>query len=298
MMGSRHRRVLLVVVALLLVAAAISAAFLMKEPSGGTTQAASSPDGLAVATDRLAAALGIPPGEFKENASVPRVEGADAVVEWAKGLAQIDSTTGRVLMLSQEAQEGDITAELRGYAELDRRATLLAELLGWDEAALAKEGFRPEESGLLSAVMCLYHKTWASYTSQGVRNNGLIEVKLDGRDGQLVSFHYFPGAGDPPVDTAEAISQEEAEAIAEKTIEEVILQHIRTLPAEDQAEASQLTWESRESELKITDAHAVTGGETKLIWVVGLLGKDGTGSPIAGTVYIDAMTGAVLQQLL
>jgi hypothetical protein len=280
-----------------LVTAAISAAFLMKAPSGRIMQAVADPDGLTAAIDQLAVAVGIPPGEMKENPSLPRVEGADAVVEWAKGLAHVDSTTGRVLMLSQQAQDGDITAELQDYAELDRRAMLLAELLGWDEVALAEEGFRSDESGLLSAVMCLYHKTWVSYTSQGVCNNGLIEVKLDGRDGQLVGFHYFPGAGELPVDTAKALSQEQAEAIAEKNIEEVVLQQIRILAAEDQAVASRLTWDTRESVLKITSAPAVTGGETKLVWVVSLGGKDGTGSAVAGTVYIDAMTGTVLQQL-
>ncbi len=160
--------------------------------------------------------------------------------------------------------------------------------MGWSEEALKDAGFRSQGDGVLFEDLSEYQRTWVGYTAQGVQTDGLIEIRLDAREGRVVSFLCHAGVGDVPVDLAAAIPQSRAEAIARAEIE-------RTASQEGTASAAGYTL--KQSLLKLTKAPALTGGETKLVWVMQLIGKDASGAPVGGTVYIDALSGQVLQHL-
>jgi hypothetical protein len=141
------------------------------------------------------------------------------VLEWSGGTAYIDTNSGKIVGVIQDRRSGAIQAPFLDNEQLASIARCLVSLMGWDDATLSREGFRPIESAIVSEGMCEYRRTWAAYTSQGIRTDGLIEVRLDAREGHVVSFFYAPGTGDVQIDTSAAISESEAETSARATVQ-------------------------------------------------------------------------------
>jgi len=298
-MRKKKIRLLLGALALVLVAGLVVGALTMKA-SANDAQASAGPDGAAIASQRLQEALGIAANGITGSASKPALPSADAVLQWSSGLADIDTSTGQILSVVQDRNPGvagDPFPPFLDNSQLASIANHFVLLVGWDDAALAGSGFRPGSAGIVSQAMCEYRQTWDAFTSQGVRTDGTIEVRLDARDGRIESFFYNRGVGDTPTNVSMAISQSEAESTARATIQSYIAQQPNTGSDTSQTTAATVDLTLSSAVLKLTNAPALTDGATKLIWLVTLNGEDSTGLAVGGNVYIDALSGKVIQFL-
>ena len=109
-------------------------------------------------------------------------------------------------------------------------------------------------------------------------------------------FAFHAGAGEVPGDASGAISQEEAIKIAHDLIVERDLPRAQ-LQSDTSLKASDIHLITEEATLTWTNAPAVTGGETMLIWRIALVGKDPSGMTLGGVVYLEATSGRVQMQL-
>lgn len=298
-----RKKLLLGTVAIVIAIGCIAAGFLL---TGSSPQAALAVQGVqagdnatpdkdttvAALTQQIQEALSLPSGEVSVSAAAPIMPGADVSLQWSGGIANVSTATGRIINLCQDRRSGVIQAPFLDNNVLDSAATRLISQLGWDEATLTKAGFRADKSWIVSQDMCEYEKTWVAYTSQGLRTDGFIQVRLDARDQHPVSFYCNPGIGDLAVDTSRAISQAEAEAIARAAIEKYISQQDGGASSEQPSATVDLT--VGRSILKVTNAPAINDGVPTLIWLFTLNGVDSFGCATGGDVYIDANSGEII----
>jgi len=146
---------------------------------------------------RLEESLGLPQGAVSESSRSPYNEGADVLLEWAgscTGESEIDLETGRILTILQETSECAPAREMT-EAELNAAADRFAAAQGWNEEALAAERFTLSEAELIrrGGEPLEYVKTWIGHDAAGRPNQGLIDVRVDAKTGQLRAFYYSPG---------------------------------------------------------------------------------------------------------
>ena len=99
-----------------------------------------------------------------------------------------------------------------------------------------------------------------------------------------------------PGDASGAISREDAVKIAYDLILERDLPRAQ-LQSDTPLDASDIHLNLEEATLTWTNAPAVTGGKTMLIWRIALVGTDPSGMTLNGAIYLEATSGRVLQQL-
>lgn len=271
--------------------------------SSPTSEPVADPDAaIARAAARVEATLGLPAGAVTASTEAPRLADADVVLAWESGgksRAWVDLDTGCILAIIPETGGGSSDEPLSD-TELDQAAVHVAEQLGWNEAALAAEGFTPEDPRILphGDAPTEYSRRWAGHDESGLPNQGLIDVALDVTNAELLHFFYIPRSR-TALDATETISQEEAIAVAKGVIGDS-----SQVPTTDTAPPGQSTMTTpplgvlvRSAELVHSAAPGITGGRDMLVWIVKLGGSQATGE-VRATVYIDALTGEVLTWLV
>jgi hypothetical protein len=294
MMRRTKLRILVAAFAILLIGGLIAGVILAR-----TSAVVAQPDLLVSAERQLETALGIPEEAVGVSTSQnPALSGADTVLQWDGGRAWVDSDTGAIVGLLQERAGDDAKAPFLEDSQLAAAAASFLASVGWDDTVLGVAGFRPDSGGVVSEDAREYTKMWVAYTTQGVRTDGLIQVRLDATSARILAFIHHAGVGDIGTDVSAAISQSEAEAIARKTMEGSLAAQSSTGSAGATASEDNTELRLEEALLKLTDAPGITGGATELIWLVKLVGADEDGCAAGGTVYIDALTGRVVQCLM
>jgi hypothetical protein len=231
----------------------------------------------------LAAALGVDAAGISAHPPAGSPPATDTLLKWQGGEAWLNAA-GRITRIMQDEQPAGPSDTYLSTAELETRTDHLLSLMGWDADALAFEGLRPDPSGFSDqSGTHEFVKTWTGYASPDVQNGGIIEVRLDARDGTPVLFHYERGAGVWPVDLSHAISRDDAVSIARTKI---------------LAQSPDATLQLESATLKLTDAPAIANGEMVLIWLVVFSGRDPSGAAAGGWVYVDAYTGEIRQFLV
>ncbi len=247
--------------------------------------------------ERICDAIGLSPKAIELRGGEAELPTADSSLHWEGGVAEFDSTTGRVVLISNTSAPADPSAEALTDDELASRADALLALLGWEEAALAAGHFSPELRGAALSITATERCwSWVGHTAAGILNGSRIDLSLAPEDGTLRRFAFHAGAGEVAGDASAAISQDEAVRIARDLILEAVLPLARARYG-DSLDASDIPLDLQEATLTWTNAPAVTGGKTVLIWRIQLVGRDLSGVTVGGTVYLEAETGQVLQQL-
>ena len=257
-------------------------------PSDTTAQAKAL--AFAAAGMSLSQALSVPPGDIAQSTRAPSLPNASMVLEWEGGSAEID-ITGRILMVIQDPLPLGASTRVLSESELSQAADQAAQMLGWDGLTLADAGFTVGQSGIVSQTNPAYLRRWTGYDTSGVVNDGLVELRLDARDARILGFFFHLGPG--AVDISGAISREQAVYLAELELAQTAVQPTTTEPGQTSLPHTGMAVEET---LKVTDAPAVTGGKTMLVWVIHLTGWIGDRF-ISGTAYLDAKTGDVLVSL-
>ena len=217
---------------------------------------------------------------------------------WNDGHAEVDPSNGRIVMILFSSNTAHPKTS-PSASELDRAATEYVDQLGWDSKSLTADGFTTTETTTYDRgdAPTEFTKRWTGHDENDVANGGLIEVALDAATGKLLRFFYHLGPRAAVKTTT--ITQEEAVAIARETVG-------------DNPPADPTTTESlvggatttgpslglvlRSAELVHSDAPGITGGKEMLVWIVKLDGYTPSGYAHL-TIYIDAATGKVLQEL-
>ena len=259
------------------------------------------------AISELQAALGLADGAVSRSTQPPLLADSDVVLTWTGGKADVDLKSGRI-----NAVLVDTTASASGTAlpdaTLDDDADRLAGLLGWDGGALQTAGFTPGTSQTVTydQVGPVFQKTWVGHDSEGIPNEGVIEVGLSATSGDLHSFLFSPG---PTVglDMSKVITKEEATKTALNAAAKNAISGVSTSGTSVQAPTTATTakttptsggtttttapggFQVESATLVHTDKPGITGGKDLLVWVVQLNGSadSGTGGII---VYVDAVT--------
>jgi len=244
-------------------------------------------DGLAAAKKGLAQILGLATADLRVSTLVPRSPGADAVVVWTAGRAEIDSATGRVYFLSTEVPYVDPRRALMSAALLKYKAEKAPALLGWGDATLDGMGFRQVQEGAISPDTDLYTLVWDQYSADGSATDGFLEIRLDPRSGETAWFSMSPAGEGPEI--AGALGAADAMSIAETHI---FLQTKTVIPLA--GDGSLILIDKKVSqELKTVQDRKITRDKQVLTWVISLSGLVGD-ETVGGTVYVDATTGEVL----
>ena len=257
----------------------------------GDTTAQAKALAFAAASASLSQAVGVPRAGIKESTLSPMLRGSYMALAWDGGFADID-VTGRILTIIQDWPTLDPNTPFLTDSELDHAANQAAAMLGWNDETLAGAGFTVGKSGIASQVSAAYVKSWVEHDVSGVLNSGLVELRLDARNGRILSFFFQPGAGD--IDASGAISRDRAVELAKIELAQNAVQPMLTEPGETSQPHPALAIDAT---LKVTDAPAVTGGKTMLVWVIHLTGYIGE-KYVGGTAYLDAKTGDVLVSLV
>lgn len=278
-------------------AAAITGALLVGAPGIGNTSANAAEGGSPLLSERLQLALGVAP-ERLSFADEQMIPGADLSANWGNGIAAGDSATGRIVMVSQDGASAEPGARGLDALELEYAGDLAVSRLGWDEVALRDGNFVQEDSGIASEETNQYRKSWVGYTSSGVLNGARIDIWLDARDGTVLRFLVLPGVKDSQVDLTQAIDEERAIGIAEEAVRSKALELARSHAGQEEVDPARVDVKLRRAALTLTDAAAITGGTTMLVWRVEFQGTDQFGYSAGGTVYMDANTGEILRQLI
>jgi hypothetical protein len=246
---------------------------------------------------RIEAVLELPAGSVTRRSGETGLSSEDIMLGWTEGHAEVDPN-GRVVMILF----GSNTAHPKispSAAELDRAATHYVEQLGWDSKSLKAEGFTTTETTTYDRgdAPTEFTKRWAGHDETNLPNGGLIEVALDVSTGKLLRFFYHPGPR-AAAGAASTVSKDEAVSIARQTVGDDPPADPTTtqmLPNGAATTGPSLGLVVASAELVHSDAPGITGGKDMLIWIVKLSGytRSGYAHP---TVYIDAVTGKVLQE--
>jgi hypothetical protein len=272
-----------------------SATTLNGTATGGGTESVSTAttqmpgDSLDDAKMSLALVFGVAEADIQVTSKTPGSPNADFVLEWQGGQAEVDSTTGRVYLVSGELSAGGSYVPFLSEARLVTEARRIMNGLGWTDTMLGSVGFQQERPGTLTEGTGLYTVAWAQYDSEGIPMDGAAELRVDGRTGGLVYLSVSPGVGGP--DLAGALTEADALAIAQTEI------YLKTKePKISLAGDGSLILLNRSvtEQLTIIDDREMTGGKPLDVWVITLTGTS-SGVMVGGTTYIDAATGDVLK---
>lgn len=255
---------------------------------------------IARAIHQLEAVLGLPDGAVTRSAEPPFLPGSEIALAWpGGGRTDLDLDTGCIVSIIPETLAGS-SGELLSTTELDAAACRIAELLGWDDATLAAQGFTPEETEIMphGDAPPEYSKRWVGHDDQGFPNGGLVDVGLDATSGRLLRFMFHPGPR-ASLDASEAINEREAIQIAKDSIGDAAQIPTTSAPPSEGATTTTLPpgVVVRSAELVHYDAPGITGGRDMLVWIVKLGGGTATGE-VRATVYVDAISGEVLTWLV
>ncbi len=246
---------------------------------------------------QIEAVLELPAGSVTRSPGDTGLSPDDVMLEWTDGHAEVDPS-GRVVLILF----GGNTAHPKtspSAAELDQAATHYVEQLGWDSKSLKAEGFTTTETTTYDRgdAPTEFTKRWAGHDQTDLPNGGLIEVALDVSTGKLLRFFYHPGPR-AVAGAASTVSKDEAISIARRTVGDDPPGDPTT--SDTQPNGATTTGPSlglvvASAELVHSDAPGITGGKDMLVWIVKLTGytRSGYAHP---TVYIDAVTGKVLQE--
>jgi hypothetical protein len=253
-------------------------------------------DTMARAIGQIAALYGLPKSAVSRSTGPTTTSPADVWVAWDGGSAVVDTDTGRVRVVLA-SREVSYPATNPSESDLDLAVSHVLELLGWDDAALAAEGFTAGETKTVDhGAGPEYTRTWVGHDEQGLTNGGLIQVALYAQNGRLVSFFYNDGprAAASPA----AISKDDAIQIALNVVGDnppVDPTTSDTLPGGSTTSGPPLGITVTSAELIHSDAPGITGGKAMLVWVVKLGGYTRSGH-LHAQVYVDALTGKVLSE--
>lgn len=236
----------------------------------------------------LADVTGVEVSTMHIAAGEPGSPGADVVLEWEGGRAEVDGSTGTVYAASMTQSATSASSESLAKDRLDREARQLVRDLGWTDGTLAGLGFKQVEPATLAEDTGIYTIAWTELDDKGKAQDGSIVLKMDGRTARLVEFSAWLGNDAP--DIAGVISEADALRIAQTTI------YLQTdKPKLSVAGDGSLILINRavSEELKtVKDAKIVA--KPTLCWVVTILGTVDL-QLVGGTVYLDAETGGVLK---
>lgn len=247
---------------------------------------------IARATVQVQEALGLPSGSVTVSDKAAGLPDAEVLLSCdGGGEAALDLDTGRVVYLIAGPGNPDSGIYLPAE-ELDAKAVRLAEIMGWDAAALAAEGFTLKEAEFIDHgdAATEYTKRWGGHDEQGIPNNGLIDAAVDAGTGQVLHFFYHPGPR-ASLDQSATITDEEAVRIAKAYLESESWPSSTSMSSAPARGTNLLSMQS--AALVHTDAPGITGGREMLVWIVKLGGMTERGEATA-TVYLDAVTGKVL----
>ena len=256
--------------------------------STSTSALYSRDEGLHQARLTLAQALGLDVGSISVSTNAPSSPQADAVLQWAGGTAEVDSTAGRIYGVGMQQAAGGSSASGLTEEGLTYQALQMATKLGWTTGMLTGLGFKQEQLGTLDAGTGVFTLDWSQYDNQGVRGQGLVEVRLDAGNAALLGFSVSLGSQGPSL--AGSISEQEAMGIAQTTIfletdkPKLSLAGDGALLLADKAVSETLGM--------VTDRKA-TKNKPMLLWVIEITGTQDA-QIVGGTVYIDAKTGVVV----
>ena len=246
---------------------------------------------------QIEAVLELPAGSVTRRSGETGLSSDDVMLGWTEGHAEVDPS-GRVVMILFGSNIAHPKTS-PSTAELDRAATHYVEQLGWDAKSLQAEGFTTTETTSYDRgdAPTEFTKRWAGHDEKDLPNGGLIEVALDVSTGKLLRFFYHAGPR-AAAGAASTISKDEAVSVARRTVGD-------DPPADPTTSDTQLNGATTTGpplglvassvELVHSNAPGITGGKDMLVWIVKLTGytRSGYAHP---TVYIDAVTGKVLQE--
>lgn len=245
-------------------------------------------EGLADAEERLLQVLGLQPDDLRVSDLAPGARGADTVLIWAAGKAEVDSATGRVFLVSMNRPEVDPGRSFMSEVQLKHEAGKIPGLLGWGDGMLLGMGFRQDQPGTVSAEAGLFTLVWVQYAGERTDTDGRVEVHVDARSGQLAGFSVSLASDRPDVEGA--LGASDALDIAETQI------FLKTkTPAIPLTGDGSLILMNRQlsQELQVVKDRKITKDKPVLTWVISLSGTV-ENTTVGGTVYVDAMTGEVL----
>jgi len=256
------------------------------EGAGNDAQASS--ENLRSIEQSLGGLVGVDPATMQVTQAAPESPSADTVIQWAGGSAEVDGKTGLVYEVSAERAATSSSEEAMTLDLLRSRAFVVMDQLGWTQGTLAGLGFKQEQPGTLAGGAGLYTISWAQYQGDGTRNDGSIVLALEGHTGQLVQLSVWLGSKAPVIEGAipEAVALQVAQA-------QIYLNTDK--PKISLAGDGSLILIGRKvvEELKVIDDADITGETPRLCWVITVTGKVGQ-QTVGGTVYLDALTGEVL----
>jgi hypothetical protein len=259
------------------------------------------------ATYELQAALGLSDGSVTRSTQPPILTDSDVALAWQGGRADVDLTTGHVRAVLIDGAAG--LGPPLPTAKLTDDADRVLGLLGWDSVALEAQGFTEDDSKTVDNADAgtIYEKTWVGHDSQGVLNEGVIEVGLSAADGSLHSFLFSPGP-EIALDMSKVVTKDEAVKAAKDAAAKSYTD--LTLPSDTGTSVASTTTTKASSgkatttttvtgvqvanaTLVHTDKAGITGGKDMLVWVV-KVDRNGTADGGGATVYVDAVSGKVL----
>ena len=155
-------------------------------------------------------ALGLPDGAISRSSQPPLLGDSDVALGWLGGRADVDLTSGHISAVLVDST-GKTSGTALSDTGLNDAADRVVGLLGWDSAALQTQGFTPGDSKTVDYAGAgpVYKKSWVGHDSEGVPNEGVIEIGLDATTGDLHSFLFNPG---PTIalDMSKTITKDEA----------------------------------------------------------------------------------------
>lgn len=234
----------------------------------------------------LAAATGVEVADMHIAAAGAEAPGANVVIEWSGGRAEVDDSTGRVYSVLAEQRQSNALLPFLTEERLEMEALGMVRDLGWTDGTLAGLGFKQHSPGTLAEDTGLYTITWGEFDEKGKTKDGFIVMELEGRTGRLVGLSIWLGSDAPEI--AGTISEAEALVIAQTQI------YLHTdkpkIPLAGDGSLILLNRSSSQELRQIEDSKIVE--EPTLCWVVTITGTVNL-QVVGGTVYIDARTGEV-----
>jgi hypothetical protein len=251
----------------------------------------SSEEGLRLARLTLAQVLSLDAKAISVSTATPSSPQADAVLEWAGGTAEVDSTAGRIYGVGVQQAASGQSAQAMTEEGLTYQALQVATKLGWTTGMLSGLGFRQEQPGTLAADTGVFTLDWSQYNDQGVRTGGLLEVRLNAASAALAGFSVSLGSQNLSI--AGTISEQQAMGIAQT---EIFLKTVKPkIPIAGDG-ALLLSGEAVSEKLGVVTDHKITKDKQLLLWVIRITGAVDS-QVVGGTVYIDAKTGVVVEYL-
>lgn len=234
----------------------------------------------------LAGAMGVEVADMHIAAVSADAPGANAVIAWEGGRAEVDDSTGRVYSAIAEQRQPNALLPLLTEERLEMEALGIVRDLGWTDGTLAGLGFKQHAPGTLAEDTGLYTITWGQFDEKGKTEDGFIVMELEGRTGRLVGFSVWLGSDAPEI--AGTISEADALVIAQTQI------YLHTdkpkIPLAGDGSLILLNRSSSQELRQIEDSKIVK--EPTLCWEVTITGTVNL-QVVGGTVYIDARTGEV-----